>query len=87
MMSKMLNCLGLSDLIWQCDPEPSLLKWADSVKSKTSRANSHPKFSQTITSGQRISGINSETVTGTGARDVGQHFKTARNTDRPLTVH
>ena len=31
---KMLNCLGLSDIILQCDPEPSLIKWAESVKSK-----------------------------------------------------
>ena len=31
---KMLNFLGLSDIILQCDPEPSLIKWADSVKSK-----------------------------------------------------
>ena len=30
----MLNCLGLSDIIQQCDPEPSLIKWAESVKSK-----------------------------------------------------
>ena len=31
---KMLNCLGLSDIILLCDPEPSLIKWAESVKSK-----------------------------------------------------
>ena len=31
---KMLNCLGLSDIILQCDPEPSLIKWAESDKSK-----------------------------------------------------
>ena len=31
---KMLNCLGLSDIILQCDPEPSLIKRAESVKSK-----------------------------------------------------
>ena len=30
----MLNFLGLSDIILQCDPEPSLIKWAESVKSK-----------------------------------------------------
>ena len=24
---KMLNCLGLSDIIRLCDPEPSLVKW------------------------------------------------------------
>ena len=31
---KMLNFLGVSDIILQCDPEPSLIKWAESVKSK-----------------------------------------------------
>ena len=31
---KMLNFLRLSDIILQCDPEPSLIKWAESVKSK-----------------------------------------------------
>ena len=30
----MLNCLGFSDIILQCDPEPSLNKSAESVKSK-----------------------------------------------------
>ena len=30
----MLNCIGPSDIILQCDPEPSLIKWAESVKSK-----------------------------------------------------
>ena len=31
---KRLNFLGLSDIILQCDPEPSLIKCAESVKSK-----------------------------------------------------
>ena len=31
---KTFNCLGLSGIIWQWDPEPSLIKWAESVKSK-----------------------------------------------------
>ena len=31
---KMLNFRELSDIILQCDPEPSLIKWAESVKSK-----------------------------------------------------
>ena len=31
---KMLNFLGPSDIILQCDPEPSLIKWAENVKSK-----------------------------------------------------
>ena len=31
---KMLNCFGHSDIILRCDPEPSLIKWAECVKSK-----------------------------------------------------
>ena len=31
---KMLNFLGFSDIILQCDPEPPFIKWAESVKSK-----------------------------------------------------
>ena len=31
---KMLKFLGLSDIILQCEPEPSLIEWAESVKSK-----------------------------------------------------
>ena len=31
---KMLDCLGPSDTILQCEPEPSHIKWAESVKSK-----------------------------------------------------
>ena len=30
----MLNCHGLSDIILRRDPEPSLVEWAESVKSK-----------------------------------------------------
>ena len=30
----MLNCLGLSDIILQLDPEPSLINWAENAKSK-----------------------------------------------------
>ena len=67
----MVNCLGLSDTILQCDPEPSLIKWEESAKSKTSRANSHPKLSKIITSQQRSSGKLSETVAGTSAHNAG----------------
>ena len=48
---KMLNCLGLSDIFLQCDPEPSLIKCAESVKRTVIRRS--PK---TITSEQRSSG-------------------------------
>ena len=67
----MVNCLGLSDTILQCDPEPSLIKWEESAKSKTSRANSHPTLSKIITSQQRSSGKLSETVAGTSAHNAG----------------
>ena len=51
-----MNCLGLPDIILQCDPEPSLIRWAKKCEIRTTRANSHPMFSQTITSEQRSSG-------------------------------
>ena len=40
-------------------------------KIQTPRANSHPKFTQTITSEQRSSGKLSEPVAGTGAHNAG----------------
>ena len=52
---KMLNFLGLSDIILQCDPEPSLIKVGRKCQVQTTRANSHSKFSQTVTSEQRRS--------------------------------
>ena len=67
----MLNCLGPSDITLQCDPEPSLIKLADGVKTQTSRANSHPEFTQTITSEQRGSRNLSETAAGTDAHNAG----------------
>ena len=51
-------------------------------------ANSHPKVSQTITSEQRISGkLSKKKSQGQVHTQCWQHFKTARNTDRPLTMH
>ena len=73
---KMLNFLGLSDIILQCDPEPSLIKWAESVKSKKNRKNSHSKFSQTVTSKQWRSRKLSETVAGTSANNAGSYART-----------
>ena len=75
---KMLNFLGLSDVILQCDPEPSLIKWAESVKSK--RKNSHSKFSQTVTSKQWRSRKLSETVAGTSANNAGSNARTHTHT-------
>ena len=51
---KMLNFLGLSDIILQCDPEPSLIKWAESVKSKRTERTvirSSPRRSHQSTGG------------------------------------
>ena len=68
---KMLNFLGLSDVILQCDPEPSLIKWAERCQVQTIRTNSHSKFSQTVTSERRRSRKLSETAAGTSACNVG----------------
>ena len=77
---KMMNCLGRSDIIWQCDPEPSVFKWAEKCEIQTSRTNSHPKFSRTISSQQRSSGKLSETIAGIGAHTVGSNA-------RPHAIH
>ena len=67
----MLNFLGLSDVILQCDPEPLLIKWAESVKSKRSYRTvirMSPRRSH-----QSNGGVEhfSATVAGTGAYNVG----------------
>ena len=31
---KVIHCLGPSDIFVQCDPEPSLIMWAENAKSK-----------------------------------------------------
>ena len=77
---KMLNFLGLSDIILQCDPEPSLIKCAESVKSKKNRKNSHSKFSETVTSTQWRSRKLSETVAGTSANNASSYA-------RPHEIH
>ena len=68
---KMLKFLGLSDAILQCDPEPSLIKWAEKCQIQTHRKNCHSKFSQTVTSKQWRSRKLSETVAGTSADNAG----------------
>ena len=72
---KMMNFLELSDIILQCDPEPSLIKWAESVKSKRTET-SNLKFSQTVTSKQWRSRKLSETVAGTSANNAGSNART-----------
>ena len=73
---KMLKFLGLSDIILQCDPEPSLIKMGRKCQIQTHRENSHSKFSQTVTSKQWRSRKLSETVARTGANNVGSYART-----------
>ena len=73
---KMLNFLGLSDIILQCDPEPSLMKWAESVKSKRTERTvirSSPRRShQSNWRSRKLS----ETVAGTSANNAGSYART-----------
>ena len=73
---KMLNFLGLSDVILQCDPEPSFRK----CQIQSHRKNSHSKFSQTVTSKQWRSRKLSETVAGTSANNAGSNARTHTRT-------
>ena len=73
---KMLNFLGLSDIILQYDPEPSLIQVGRKCQIQTHRKNSHSKFSQPVTSKQWRSRKLSETVAGTGANNVGSNPRT-----------
>ena len=43
---KQSTCLGLSDTILQCDPEPSLITWAEKCEVRSTRTNSAPRRSQ-----------------------------------------
>ena len=73
---KMVHFLGLSDIILQCDPEPSLIKMGRNCQIQTHRKNSHSKYSQTVTSKQWRSRKLSETVAGTGANNVDSNART-----------
>ena len=68
---KMLNFLGLSAVILQCDPEPSPIKWAESVKSK--RSERTVIRSSPTRSHQSHEGVENyqKTAAGTGAHNVG----------------
>ena len=72
---KMLNFFGLLDIILQCDPEPSLIKWAESVKSKRTERTSIRSSPQTVTSKQWRSRKLSKTAAGTGANNVGSNAR------------
>ena len=73
---KMLNFFGLSDIILQCDPEPSLIKWAESVKSKRTERTVIRSSPQTVTSKQWRCRKLSETVAGTSANNAGSYART-----------
>ena len=73
---KMLNFLGLSDIILQCDPEVITHKVGRNCQIQKNRANSHSKFSQTVTSKQWRSRKLSETVAGTSANNTGSNART-----------
>ena len=65
----MLNCLGLTDIILRSRTITHQVGRQGEIQ--TSRTNGHPKFSQTSPSKQRSSVQLSETVAGTGGRNVG----------------
>ena len=73
---KMLNFFGLSDIILQCDPEPSLIKWAESVKSKRTERTvirSSPRRSHQSNGGvEKLS----ERVAGTSSNNAGSYART-----------
>ena len=73
---KMLNCLGRSDIILQCDPEPSLIKSAESVKFK--RQERTGVRSSSRRSHQNNGGVKklSEAAAGTSARNAGSNART-----------
>ena len=67
---KMLNFVGLSDIILQCDPEPSLIKWAESVKSKRTERTVIRR------SPRRSHQSNGGVVAGTSANNAGSCART-----------
>ena len=83
---KMLNFLGLSDIILQCDPEPSLIKWAESVKSKTQKEQSF----EVLPDGHIKAMEESKTIRNS-CRDkceqCWQQCKNTHNTDHLQTMH
>ena len=83
----MLNFLGLSDIILQCDPEPSLIKCAESVKSKRTERTVHSKFSQTVTSKQWRSPKTIRNSCSDRYEQCWQQCKKIHNKDHPQTTH
>ena len=82
---KMLNFLGLSDIILQCDPEPSLIV-GRKCQIQKNRKNSHSKFSQTVIKAME----ESETIRNSCRDKCEQCWKlckNTRNTDHLQTTH
>ena len=86
---KMLNFLGHSDIILQCHPEPSLIKWAESVKSKRTNEQSEQSL-EVLPDGHIKAMEGSKTIKNIctdRCEQCWQQCKSTRNTDHPLTTH
>ena len=82
---KMLNSLGFSDIILQCDPEPSLIKWQN-----VSNLNEQNEKSFEVLPDHHIRATQESKTTRNSCRyrcaQCWQHYKSAQNTDQPLTA-
>ena len=77
----MLNCLGLTDIILLCEPEPSLIKWAESVQSK--------RLERTVirsSPDDHIRATEELKIIRNNCKDQCGQCKNAHSTDRLLTV-
>ena len=86
---KMLNFHGLSDIILQCDPEPSLIKCVDSVKSNRPKKKTDRSF-EVLPHGH-IKAMEEPKTIRNSCRDrceqSWQQRKNAHNTDHLRTTH
>ena len=84
---KMLNFLGLSDIILQCDPEPSLIKCAESVKSKrTERTVIRSSPRRSHQSNGRVEKYQKQ-LQGQIRTKLAAMQEHTHNTDHPQTTH
>ena len=83
---KMLNFLGLSDIILQCDPEPSLIKWQ-----KVSNPKEQKEQSFEVLADGHIKAMEESKTIRNSCRDkfeqCWQQGKNTRNTDHLQTTH
>ena len=84
---KMLNFLGLSDIILQCDPEPSLIKWAENV----SNPKEQKEQSFEVLPDGHIKAMEESKTVRNSCRDkceqCWQQCKNTHNTDHLQTMH